>query len=772
MMKRLMCATRAIRFRLDNRFLLARFGCHSRYHTSSINHLSQYSAPPIEIMPHPYRHSLPLQPHIRLEDDYEGAPISNLERRLDAIRRSGEVPAIAVHDARDDEVLAAFEREIAQVIDLDEDLAPPQDRARSASGNLAIDPQSLLSEYRQRHLYINQGAVVEVPRRPAEELSWEFLEVRQIYKKGPDVILRGIRLTRQRYLEGMLPRNRNEVCALLEVQKDDNREWADQAAVDVPVAEVIRTRHLRKTNALYPKFRFNGAIYTSIEAIERRAPIVQRWVFVKIYRNSQNKQQRRSLSGIIRRLREDEIEDPILRVSDSSLRNAWRAGVMRGGSYVAGGQAIPVAELNEVSQVEPIIRAIGQRYCAGDFFCGAGGASCGMKKAGFEVVVACDMDQAACETYRANFPTTNLFQMEVHDFVKAQIEARSKRHTDVLHLSPPCQTWSPAHTHPGPNDEANAAALFSCGDILATERPRITTGEQTFGILFGRFKSFFHSLVNQYTSLGYSFEWDVLDLSNYGLAQPRKRAIWIAACPGEALPPFPAPTHGDQPGLRQTVTVHQALQGVGTHASLHDPLHNVDEMFLTAQRYGSYPKTPWDSRAPLRRSITTGCADNYHPSGLRNFTIRENAILQGFPSNYRFRGRKTDIKRQIGNAFAPTVVEVLYSHIHRWLLRQDNVIEQIEIDREDSDNDMMIMGELRKEIIVIDNDDDDTQSAVQSNAYREVVMINDDDDRLMSFEPNREDSDVEYDDDDTIRLSRESSRTLSVGSQEDISKLD
>lgn len=43
--------------------------------------------------------------------------------------------------------------------------------------------------------------------------------------------------------------------------------------------------------------------------------------------------------------------------------------------------------------------------------------------------------------------------------------------------------------------------------------------------------------------------------------------------------------------------------------------------------------------------------------------------LQGFPTWHRFRGRY--IKKQIGNAFAPSVVKILYDHLVAWLLQQD-----------------------------------------------------------------------------------------------------
>src|SRR5262249_23798648 len=39
-----------------------------------------------------------------------------------------------------------------------------------------------------------------------------------------------------------------------------------------------------------------------------------------------------------------------------------------------------------------------------DLFCGAGGLSLGLERAGFNVVLGIDQDQSAIETHRAHFP--------------------------------------------------------------------------------------------------------------------------------------------------------------------------------------------------------------------------------------------------------------------------------------------------------------------------------------------------------------------------------
>ena len=82
-------------------------------------------------------------------------------------------------------------------------------------------------------------------------------------------------------------------------------------------------------------------------------------------------------------------------------------------------------------------------------------------------------------------------------------------------------------------------------------------------------------------------------------------------------------------------------------------------------------RLPYDPDKPLPRTITCSGGQNYHYSGTRDYTEREYAALNGFPRYHDFVA--PCIKKQIGNAFPPVVVKVLYDHLRQWLEREDNV---------------------------------------------------------------------------------------------------
>jgi hypothetical protein len=130
------------------------------------------------------------------------------------------------------------------------------------------------------------------------------------------------------------------------------------------------------------------------------------------------------------------------------------------------------------------------------------------------------------------------------------------------------------------------------------------------------------------------------------------------------------------------------LRRIPPDASLHDKRKRLNKM-------------PWNPNIPLARTITThGGYGNYHPSGKRDFTLREYAIMNGFPARYEF--FETNAKTQIGNAFPPNVVKVLFDHLRKWLEDEDRVhpVEEQAVTLEEPEYDIV-------ELLSDDEDDDD-----------------------------------------------------------------
>lgn len=76
-----------------------------------------------------------------------------------------------------------------------------------------------------------------------------------------------------------------------------------------------------------------------------------------------------------------------------------------------------------------------------DFFCGAGGFSEGFRQEGFEIVLGIDHWQPAMDTFNYNF-NKELSTKNIHDFANSIEEIENLPDTDVIIGSPPCVSFS------------------------------------------------------------------------------------------------------------------------------------------------------------------------------------------------------------------------------------------------------------------------------------------------------------------------------------------
>ncbi|KAI0844223.1 S-adenosyl-L-methionine-dependent methyltransferase [Daldinia vernicosa] len=573
----------------------------------------------------------------------------------------------------EDEALAEDIAQVIEVIDLTVPKpptaaarAPRRPREKPAKRNPEIVPSQHLKIYDYGNRILKRGVLIEMEA--------------DMMLTGNGIVLRGLPLTRARNLRGQLPRLRNELIFMLEIDQDDYRPDEEQAAIEIPLTKVRGVRNFLITNKDFPEHRFPNGIYKDTQEIEERGVLICRWKCRTIWSDAMKRcNGKPPIEFEVSRMTYEEVPKERYRTPGSCLTNKWRGGIVRGGSFVPGRtndsqMMVDVDDTEDQSGAFPdewIPRKPGQQYTFGDMFCGAGGTSCGARAAGFR----------ACNTYREEFREAELHEDDMYNFIVSR--QTSTNHIDVLHLSPPCQYWSPAHTTPGAGDEANIAILFACHELVKIFRPRIFTVEQTYGILHSRFEYYFNALIHGFTRYGYSVRWRVANLLQWGAASQRQRLIIFGSCPGEELPPFPPATHSKDPnpdqGTKPYKTVRQILSKIPRDALLYDPLHSTRKLKELRNKR-------WNPDVPLARTITCGGGvGNYHYSGKRDFTLREYAVLQGFPVNYNF--QQPEQKRQIGNAFPPLVVRTLYKHLRRWLDQQDRVYVDGELsESEDSDS--------------------------------------------------------------------------------------
>jgi len=319
-----------------------------------------------------------------------------------------------------------------------------------------------------------------------------------------------------------------------------------------------------------------------------------------------------------------------------------------------------------------------------DLFSGCGGLSLGLKKAGFAVAAAVEIDRKAQETYQLNHPAVHLYRQDIRELDPMLVlrEAGLKvGQLDLLAGCPPCQGFSRLRTRNKrtsvKDDRNNLVADFL--RFVAAMKPKTVMLENVPALAKD---SRFLRMRGNLQALGYDTVVRVLDAADYSVPQRRKRLIMLAS---NVHTPAPAEKNS------RRITVRQAIEGLGEPFATRDKLHNLGENRSKAVREliamipkdgGSragldskyqlechkrsngfrdvYGRMSWDDVAP---TITSGCHNPskgrfLHPSHDRTITLREAAILQGFPRNYRFdiKHGKESIALMIGNALPPPFI--------------------------------------------------------------------------------------------------------------------
>lgn len=152
--------------------------------------------------------------------------------------------------------------------------------------------------------------------------------------------------------------------------------------------------------------------------------------------------------------------------------------------------------------------------------------SCGAKKAGLVVKWGLERDENAARTYQKNFVDAICELASVEQFVHFPPE---EFRVDILHFSPPCQSFSPMQTRRGIDWEEKQVVILSIDELVKMVRPRIITMEEVPGLHFEKNIDFFATVVRTLISYGYSVRWKFMNMIHYGAPQSRRRLMLIAA---------------------------------------------------------------------------------------------------------------------------------------------------------------------------------------------------------------------------------------------------
>ncbi|NLB82051.1 MAG: DNA cytosine methyltransferase [Clostridiaceae bacterium] len=311
---------------------------------------------------------------------------------------------------------------------------------------------------------------------------------------------------------------------------------------------------------------------------------------------------------------------------------------------------------------------------------GAGGQALGLEQAGFEHVALVEIDQSACATLRANRPNWNIIQDDVKFF-----SARHYKNIDLLAGGVPCPPFSIAGKQLGHEDERD---LFPEAIRLVQEcNPKAVMLENVRGLFTPKFDTYRKNILKQFESMGYVCYWDLIQSSHYGVPQQRTRSILIALKPEHAKH-FTWPISGftPPPTVGQILFKEMSRNGWPGAKKWAEQADGIAPTLVGGSKKHGGPdlgptraRDAWEKLGVDGRGIMDDAPDKDF-IGMPRLTVKMAALIQGFPPEWKFTGKKTPAYRQVGNAFPPPVAKAMGLAIKQALVTEKiNILEYVDL---------------------------------------------------------------------------------------------
>ena len=202
-----------------------------------------------------------------------------------------------------------------------------------------------------------------------------------------------------------------------------------------------------------------------------------------------------------------------------------------------------------------------KRPIAIDLFSGGGGMSLGLEASGFDIAAAVEIDAIHCLVHHFNFPYTATICQDISQVLGQDILNKinyESKEIDLVAGGSPCQGFSLiGKRHLA--DPRNRL-VFEYWRIIKEIQPKYFIFENVPGIATSKHEKFLEELITEFAQINYCVVTpiQILDASDYGVPQKRKRLIMMGYRQDMIAPKYPYPTHS-QPDNFSGITVGDVL---------------------------------------------------------------------------------------------------------------------------------------------------------------------------------------------------------------------
>jgi DNA (cytosine-5)-methyltransferase 1 len=269
----------------------------------------------------------------------------------------------------------------------------------------------------------------------------------------------------------------------------------------------------------------------------------------------------------------------------------------------------------------------------------------------------------------------------------------------------PCEGFSMANRNRTKFTDDRNFLFIEFLRIAKDIRPRILLVENVANLARHDGGVFAQEIESGMRDLGYETSSHIVDASQFGVPQRRKRIMFVGVLPGMNFK-WPTPTHGDAPGLSRILNVGDAILGdlpsldsaqqsdsyegapkseyqklmrgnektLKNHQAPNHPQETIDKISNTSPGAPMYEKFKQRIRLhpenPSPTIVSGGIRPQFafgHPTQPRGLSIRERARLMSFPDSYEFLGGLVQGRVQTGDAVPPLLAKAVAEEIARAL---------------------------------------------------------------------------------------------------------
>jgi DNA (cytosine-5)-methyltransferase 1 len=338
-----------------------------------------------------------------------------------------------------------------------------------------------------------------------------------------------------------------------------------------------------------------------------------------------------------------------------------------------------------------------------DLFCGAGGLTAGLIKAGIDVPAGYDLEGACSYAYSSNNGST-FVQKDVAGVTREEIlNWYQPGRLRLLAGCAPCQPFSTYNQGKDATQDKKWPLLYQFSRLIKESAPELVTMENVPDVTKHQV---YQDFVKNLGELGYYVWEERVRCEIYGLPQIRRRHVLLASKLGP-IELIPATHTENYVSVREAIA-NKAILAAG-EANSDDPLHATQNLsVLNLQRIkaslpggtwkdwpehlrakchnkpsgksyvGVYGRMEWDAPSPTITTLCYGYGNGRfgHPEQDRALSLREASILQSFPDDYSFQpeSEKVNFKavgKMIGNAVPVRLGEVIglsfINHVKKYL---------------------------------------------------------------------------------------------------------